>query len=709
VICLSNEDKKYFTSLISINYKITKEEKEAIDKNYNKLDSLFFEVANLNVLFDNLVVMRNRLPNNYERIEISEKISNYKKEIAKMEKIIENLNVLWKNYEYLQLSNENMEEYRTNVASLKENMTMDLSLCVQIIKQRNQNIDNLISVKSNDKSLYEAIIFYENESNYYNYYKFQKINNHLEIVNTSYFDIKKDNFVNETEISKEIEETGILIGQDVIEYSGVIFEKEYLNLIGKENLLLKKYNITEENTNSSDNNCKLLLSAFTDLKNSNDASDKYKNDRLVFFSENNVTVNETLLNYDIDVASKEIEYNLLISLKQKLNITDDKLELLNRIDSELKYFNDFYNYSNNTEIINVSELYKMSVFDTSSYDEFISQNCKDNNFSKKINISKIEYFFSNNMTDILLKKQDTTIPDTKIQYSSLANNTDVCCTYGDCFTCCDDETCREKNYPTIYVHGHAFNNDLTPDTMLNGFSKMQTVFTNDKYINAGKLDLAESYESSSYLDLGRNNRKLIFGVSYFYISYYNLGSYSFSVEKDERIENYAIRLREIISLIKYKTGAKKVNIIAHSMGGLVVRDYISLFGSEDVDKIITINTPHHGVSGRVEKLCPVFGSAKACEDLNYDSIFLKRIDNSNIDKRKDMYVIRSIGCSMKDEFGNETIGDGIVTNASGFLLGANNLVINGNCTDALNTDLHNNVLDPDKYPETYEMIKEILK
>jgi len=56
----------------------------------------------------------------------------------------------------------------------------------------------------------------------------------------------------------------------------------------------------------------------------------------------------------------------------------------------------------------------------------------------------------------------------------------------------------------------------------------------------------------------------------------------------------AIYLRQAIQNIRSATGASKVVILAHSMGGLVSRSYIQQLNGSDVDRLITIGTPHGG-------------------------------------------------------------------------------------------------------------------
>jgi pimeloyl-ACP methyl ester carboxylesterase len=62
------------------------------------------------------------------------------------------------------------------------------------------------------------------------------------------------------------------------------------------------------------------------------------------------------------------------------------------------------------------------------------------------------------------------------------------------------------------------------------------------------------------------------------------------------IREYALALNIEIARIKHGTGAKKVDIVAHSMGGLISRYRIEnyKFGGNDVGKLIMMGTPNHG-------------------------------------------------------------------------------------------------------------------
>ncbi|RSD24437.1 esterase/lipase family protein [Mesobacillus subterraneus] len=61
--------------------------------------------------------------------------------------------------------------------------------------------------------------------------------------------------------------------------------------------------------------------------------------------------------------------------------------------------------------------------------------------------------------------------------------------------------------------------------------------------------------------------------------------------------NNAYELQSFIKNVLRQTKAAKVDIIAHSMGGLSTRYYIKhLDGAKTVDDVITLGSPHHGTN-----------------------------------------------------------------------------------------------------------------
>jgi triacylglycerol lipase len=60
------------------------------------------------------------------------------------------------------------------------------------------------------------------------------------------------------------------------------------------------------------------------------------------------------------------------------------------------------------------------------------------------------------------------------------------------------------------------------------------------------------------------------------------------------IEDFADQVHRKIGAIVEATGAQSVMIVAHSMGGLVIRAYARKYGTQRLARVLTIGSPHHG-------------------------------------------------------------------------------------------------------------------
>ncbi len=60
------------------------------------------------------------------------------------------------------------------------------------------------------------------------------------------------------------------------------------------------------------------------------------------------------------------------------------------------------------------------------------------------------------------------------------------------------------------------------------------------------------------------------------------------------IDSFAPQVAAKIAQIRAATGADRVAIVCHSMGGLVARAYLRRYGGAHVQRLITIGTPHAG-------------------------------------------------------------------------------------------------------------------
>jgi triacylglycerol esterase/lipase EstA (alpha/beta hydrolase family)/prefoldin subunit 5 len=272
-----------------------------------------------------------------------------------------------------------------------------------------------------------------------------------------------------------------------------------------------------------------------------------------------------------------------------------------------------------------------------------------------------------------------------------------CCLFGECKPCC--ENCSETNYPIIFLHGHAFNQGISAEYSLETFQEMQQKLEEKNYLNAGSI-LIGAEKKGVWSEI---NAPLAIRASYYFDLYKNPKESSIIQTKSDSLDTYALRLRDIISTAKDKTGKDKVIIVAHSMGGLVARQYIQIFGTNDIEKLILVGTPNHGIDSNIQKFCSIIGESLECRDMSKDSLFINKLNYAEAPNIQ-IYNIIGTGCKM----GNET-GDGIVTKSSAYLEGAKNYEINGTCNEYQFDFLHSDMIYPDKYPEVYKIISESLK
>lgn len=272
-----------------------------------------------------------------------------------------------------------------------------------------------------------------------------------------------------------------------------------------------------------------------------------------------------------------------------------------------------------------------------------------------------------------------------------------CCVFEQCKPCCTGGECLADPglFPVLFLHGHAFNRDVSADYSLDAFNKVQERLEKDGYLNAGAITLYTGKETA-FGEWGIANVPLAIKASYYFDIFKEPENYVVVQTKSENIDTYAIRLHELIGTVQYKTGRPKVVIIASSMGGLVARRYVQIFGEGKVAKLILIGTPNGGIAGNVADFCPVIGQSLECRDMSEGSLFLNKLNRGSL-PAVPIYSIVGTGCQMSGG-----VGDGIVLERNAVLEGANSFLINGTCSGL--EFLHSTLLDVDKHPEVFGII-----
>ncbi|MBD2439260.1 triacylglycerol lipase [Nostoc sp. FACHB-110] len=177
--------------------------------------------------------------------------------------------------------------------------------------------------------------------------------------------------------------------------------------------------------------------------------------------------------------------------------------------------------------------------------------------------------------------------------------------------------------PIIYVRGYAGSEQDVAQTVNDPFYGFNSGST---HVRVGETGTPEKFFFESPLlrlmtDHGYrpvfDNKQMSSNLKTIWIyRFYDITSDSFGSETTTRLEIEAIAegLRDLINLVIQQTGAPKIYLIAHSMGGLVCRSLIQKIYPEHkqqaenyIDKLFTYGSPHGGIyfqvgSGLIESI-----------------------------------------------------------------------------------------------------------
>ena len=314
--------------------------------------------------------------------------------------------------------------------------------------------------------------------------------------------------------------------------------------------------------------------------------------------------------------------------------------------------------------------------------------------------------------DNMSKMNDLKQAAADAQILSLPPDPDMCCANGVCNACCDpgDVACKALQRPSlILLHGHSFNKDTSAYNSIGIFDPLEERLSADgSYLDLGTF--SPSQNQGIPLAPGATGRAplpVMLTPTYYLESYTNALGVQVSQDKSGTIDTYVLRLKDIIDRSVAASGNSQVDIVAHSMGGLVVRRYMQAFGSGKIRKLFLVGTPNQGIGDNAYSHCTWFGAKAECEDMHQGSLLLSTLNDPTRQPTTlpDTYLIIGHGC---DTEGSKD-GDGVVTEKSALLPGISAdhiLYVTGACST---TDpLHMWLLDPVKYPATYSYILEKL-
>jgi pimeloyl-ACP methyl ester carboxylesterase len=478
----------------------------------------------------------------------------------------------------------------------------------------------------------------------------------------------------------------ILRGEAVDRLNEIINGYMELEFLYFENLYLR--DILEEEVFILENGSFNLSNVLDDVNESLDLFEVYDYEGVL---RNNVNLsNETLVYENVFLEGMINRYNDFVylvgeeegelgRLVLEENMSEDDFENISLLIKEYNNFVDSLNYSFNVDS-KIFEIQNLIILTDEIYSSL------DRSSGGSLILDEINSFPLN-----FLVINFSMEPSVNLSIPTEAS----LCSYGGVVESCCDASCATDSlkYPVILLHGHSFNSGISAEKSLGDLQGIRARLFSDRFLDGGDLIL----KSGDTLETFRKTReRVVFSGSYYFDIYQNSEETVILETQSDSLDSYALRLSELIDEVKAETGKDKVVIVAHSMGGLVARKYLQIFGDDDVFELIMIGTPNHGINGTTLSGCSILGEAKHCDDMDWKSLFMNKLNYGRVPNIPVKNII-GIGCDMDGED-----GDGIVVNSSAYLSWADNYYVNGSCMGF--EYLHTDLVRPAKAGAVYDLV-----
>lgn len=710
LFCLTKSPEKSRSSLVTVNYDLTETEKklkEILRKNVTKLLGLLSDAD----------IMHQQLSQKYFELGFRANLKNLsKKKIEIDDKYdkarisIENLRSLWSVENYIGLNlmfNESLFATLDGIkASVKElNESIDSA-----VAKHNGLLSELEKLSASLKSLESFVYILEDNAS------ITANDANIKNLNMLASSIANNTFESYASLAKGIADIALQHASITVKSrdsaAELFFSSEY-SLKSEKDMLCSLQSNCMENISVAGmlENAAAFIKEYpgsarfgqncNSLKSINQTYSDIRNESSRIISDKNISFpNDSMFlafaSGFIENKAREINnsyYDSLEKAKLENNSNQDAIKIAESILPKNK--TDAVSLQYNSSI-NVS-LYLLSKIEASGSVQDLLKKCqKPDETAEKAGSFNLQPV-SLNITYSILQKIS----------ANLSDNPPVCCVFNGCKPCCRDDSCRndQKTFPVIFVHGHSLAKDNSPEFSLDAFNKIQSKLQENGYLNAGIVSLSTQNEQSQAGIWGLSGKPVTVKVSYYYDAFRKEDKYIVVPTKSENIDTYALRLKDLIGIVKERTNKPKVNLIAHSMGGLVARRYMQIFGDNDIDKLIMIAVPNNGISGAISDYCGFVGESRECQDMQENSLFINKLnDPLRQPEKAKLYSIIGQGCQMK--LGN---GDGVVLAENTKLENAKLYFVNGTCSGLFGGNLHTEMLNIEKYPQVYEILAEALK
>lgn len=251
---------------------------------------------------------------------------------------------------------------------------------------------------------------------------------------------------------------------------------------------------------------------------------------------------------------------------------------------------------------------------------------------------------------------------------------------------------KQPYYPIVYVRGYAGSETEVEDTVATpymgfnlGSTKMRQSWTGNIERYVFESPLIRLFKDQEYKDVYEHGAEIplsehVSAKSIWIYRYYEPVSKDLGTGKRPEIEDYANGLHNLIEQIRNQVCGKddaakesfRVYLVAHSMGGLIVRCYLQNIcptkGIEPpVDKVFTYATPHGGIDFRIIGNIPGFLTSNNMDNFNEDRMreYLKLDSKEPVNSLGGRFDPNRFFCLVGTNSRDYTAGKGLSSFATG--------------------------------------------
>lgn len=713
------------TSLLTITYKLTAAQKQARDYVNSNLPGIIATLSNADIAIKKLEDKFSQLGSNVKTGNLRSDTATLRTQYSGFKREAENVKTLFEYPDYIAAQN-----------SLRSTLGSDISKLTTTAPSLGKQLDSII-VKHNEVSKEIDELGTINT----------EIKNKLRIlkedsaitseINNIVANFNSGNFISYDAIETEIDglkqraraaNDELAAKIDAVKRDATnVFTKEHSSLCQKENICLTVSDIqTVEQSCSALNELSNKVYAENSRRNNEYLKAKNNvdilNSRIDSLNQKFVKLNEQLKNKKVDIA----ECNAAIGKVNAAANSDTAIEIKNGLATVEKIcgsvetaLSDETTPKKNilqkffgliTGVLGGAKIKELKAMPAAKEPSTISLSNDVQSFIS----SKCSFSLEEIQKNYAVLSADVVEREIKGESIGHAIERDQTCTaLGQTTPCCIGDACKTdpKTYPIIFVHGHSAVSWNTLDYSINAFGNLQQKLSSEGYVTADILLAESNINAVKAGDWGKINKPVTVKTSYYKGVYDEKTGKTIGKEPGQSIDVYSQRLSDIVDQVLHHTNKDKVIIVAHSMGGLVSRNYIKNYGGDKkVYKLITVGTPHHGVYNRVGALCGTLITGhlglQECEDMqNGSSLIVKLNNDDETPGTVDYTSIIGSGCIYQGDTA-EAEGDGVVRVSSATLEGATNIKVSGTCKPTLSEekgDFHKSLTRND------EVIKYVLE